>query len=374
MSIKNQSTFTITFQFILMILSVLLYDALSLSNTQKVELTIYFTILLPLYSIYFYFVYIALKTDKPVNSISLKYMVFFAIFYRLALFPAQEINELYHVNYLPVLSPIVQKVIYLSAELVLGFVLVMLLDHFNINRERIVIYAFNPLCVLEFYFYTNPAILLIFIFWIAVLLHYKNKSWWSVPLFALSSFGIVFPLAGALPFLVRKFWLRGLILIGLGLIIFYTTGIEKSLIQPEQRGFFYHLFLMLIPSEWFLHSENTISNWYIIIAVISVCVVLLDQMKKMWRFFSFQSITDLQASFMISAAVILLMPGMPFWTLVWLMPFMILIPKWSWMGFTVIIQFTLISLAGIIWAVYLLFFIFLFAEHRDRRSIKGWFL
>jgi hypothetical protein len=80
----------------------------------------------------------------------------------------------------------------------------------------------------------------------------------------------------------------------------------------------------------------------------------------------------------ITTVTLLLLPELSPWLLLWILPYMVFIPKWSWLGFTLLIQlsYLLPGRGALPWmlAIYLPFFVLLLAEYYDRRKVKGWFL
>ena len=144
--------------------------------------------------------------------------------------------------------------------------------------------------------------------------------------------------------------------------------------------------------EWFTYTLNGQTEtvfisgavYYIIFALLSLIIIVTDQMKKLKMTAEFRGVNYLQSCFIICAAMLILSPVMYPWFLIWIIPFLLFLPNWSWLFFTVLVQIFYFGLqndsAGwfesswILLIQYIPFYCLLFFEYFDKRKIKGWFL
>ena len=101
---------------------------------------------------------------------------------------------------------------------------------------------------------------------------------------------------------------------------------------------------------------------------------------------NFRGVNYLQTGYIVCAAILLLSPTLYPWYLIWIIPFLLFIPNWSWLLFTFLIQLSYFVLQDYstnnIWIEstwvlllqYVPFYSILIFEYFDRRKIKGWFL
>ena len=248
-----------------------------------------------------------------------------------------------------------------------------------------------------------------FFFWLAVYLFYKNFDWNSVIVIALSIMTKFIPLISGIPFLIKKFYRRTSLLIltcTLLLIPFMFSGIVplpglfSYLNRWEFNGGIYQLTTSLMKLldvkeyQWMVqnlsgHLETFYINhalYYKVFVLFILVVVLIDQLNKLRATSRFRSINFIQRSFILTAVFLLLTPTLHPWYLIWIIPFLIFIPNWSWIGFTLLIQisyfvlkdFALISewkeSLWVLLAQYVPFYLVLIWEYLDRRRLKGWFV
>jgi hypothetical protein len=137
------------------------------------------------------------------------------------------------------------------------------------------------------------------------------------------------------------------------------------------------------------HLETFYFNaafYYKIIAVLILLVVIWNQLKQLKSYKRFQNINFIQRSFVLTAFFLLLTPTLHPWYLLWIIPFLVFIPNWSWLSFTFLIQLSYYvlkeySISGIweeslviLFLQYIPFFTLLIIEYRDKSKIKGWFI
>jgi hypothetical protein len=126
--------------------------------------------------------------------------------------------------------------------------------------------------------------------------------------------------------------------------------------------------------------------YYKIFAFVVFIVVFIDQINKLRKTARFRSINFIQRSFMLTAIFLLLMPTLHPWYLIWIIPFLVFIPNWSWILFTFLIQSSYFVLKDYalfsewnesVWILliqYVPFYALLIWEYLDRKRVRGWFL
>jgi hypothetical protein len=299
------------------------------------------------------------------------------------------------------------KIILLVVEFFLILVILRQAQHFKLNKYRLLIYFYNPLLIIETYSSGHMEIIGVLFFWVAVLLFYKRFDWQSIILFALSIMTKFIPLVSSIPFLHRKFFRKSSLLIlicFLLLLPFMFSGIVPlpGLFSYINRWEFNNGFFQLMISlmnlldvkeyQWMMvnfsgHMESFYFShafYYKICVFIIFVVVFIDQIIKLRTTSRFRSINFIQRSFILTAIFLLLTPTLHPWYLIWIIPFLVFIPNWSWLLFTLLIQasyFVLKDYALIsewresIWILliqYVPFYTLLLWEYLDRRHIKGW--
>ena len=126
--------------------------------------------------------------------------------------------------------------------------------------------------------------------------------------------------------------------------------------------------------------------YYKFCATIVLVIVIIDQFKKLRIISGFRTINYMQKSFILTTTLLLLNPTLHPWYLLWIIPFLVFIPNWSWIIFTFLIQASYFVLKDYalssfwqesVWILsiqYIPFYTLLIWEYFDKREIKGWFL
>ncbi len=304
---------------------------------------------------------------------------------------------------------IVWKIILLIFESITVFFLFRLIDHFAMNKLRIVIYFLNPIVILETYSSGHYEVVGVCLLIIAIYYFYKSKIWRVIIAIIFSTLLKYNSLIIALPFLYKKFYQRIFLVIcgiSISLILFSLkgamplAGFISYLNQAECNGFLFKLFVFIfegigiVAKEWFTYTVNdqietvfiSAAVYYKIFAFLVLIIVIIDQMKKLKMTADFRGVNYLQSSFIICAAMLILSPDMYPHYLIWIIPFLIILPNWSWLFFTFLIQLIYFGISNIsvekinadfqwiLLIIYIPFYSFLLIEFFDRRKIKGWFL
>jgi hypothetical protein len=300
------------------------------------------------------------------------------------------------------------RIILLLLESALGFLLFILMRYFGISAYRMLILLLNPLWIIEIFRNGHGQLTGILLLWLAISLFYLKKDWTALPATVLSFFVSMVPLPAYLPFLYKKFWLKVILLLtGMTLIIFIfsSTGMMPSYHfifavdreafngLPISAGIYFLEYFNFVGQEdvvinWFGYpvAVYTRAEFYILLPIAFIILaVIIAQIKKLNLTVNFRSINYLQSSFVVSAALLLFSPVLHPWHLLWILPFIVFLPNWSWLFFTALIQIsylvpvdqaTVDSLVGPGWILllqYVPFYGMLIAEYLDQRRIKGWF-
>jgi hypothetical protein len=415
------------FIIVLLTVSCVSYIILGLIGDVRSEIEKYWVIIFPIYLVYFLIIISILK-DKLPQNISPLWFILVGILFRIVLIPSEPFlsddifrylwdgkivaaginpykfaptdihlleyrDEIVYPNinfpgiatsYPPVSqfmfllnnwlggSVLSWKLMLLTVEIFLVLIILKLLPKFGLGQNRLLIYFFNPLLIIETYSSGHLEIIGVFFFWLAVYLFYKNFDWNSVIVIALSMFSGIVPLPGLFSYLNRWEFNGG--------IYQLTTSLMKLLDVKEYQWMVQNLSGHL---EIFYINH---ALYYKVFVLFILVVVLIDQLNKLRATSRFRSINFIQRSFILTAVFLLLTPTLHPWYLIWIIPFLIFIPNWSWIGLTLLIQisyfvlkdFALISewkeSLWVLLAQYVPFYLVLIWEYLDRRRIKGWFV
>jgi hypothetical protein len=415
----------------LLFLSFILYLFFIVLPPGKLKFPLYFIMLILQFCIYFYILWQTFH--HPDKLLSLTWFLIFAGLYRLIFIfyvsasfnpvfigseeslgigpaPAAQMPDWLslYLKVWPVGTTLFWQLILLIVELLAGFLLYKLTCRFTLSPYRLLIVLLNPLWIIEIYLLGHIQIIGILGLWLAIYLFYLKKDWPALAVVIVSFCVTLIPLLIYLPFLFKKFWPKFiLVLSGVALIVFLfpTTGMLSPIhfLSAPGRGVFNGV-LISIGSYLFNYfnpgGEGIITiNWFgypavvytrpefymLLLIVLILLVVVISQAKKLQMTADFRSSNYLQAGYMITGALLLVSPVLHPWHLLWILPFIIFLPNWSWLIFTFLIQFSyLISVkypppdnmvvsGWILFLLYVPFYILLIAEYLDKRRIKGWF-
>jgi len=452
------------FHLFLLLLSLLFYIILGLSGDIRSEIEEYLLLIIPIYLFYGLLVINTLENKLP-EKIPFIWFIICGVFFRLVLIPSEPFlsDDIYRYlwdgnifaaginpyKYVPldinleefrdqIIYPFINfpeiatsyppvsqlmflitslfggsvlgwKILLLIVEIFLFFILFNLINHFRLNKFRLLIYFYNPLLIIETYSSGHMEIVGVLFFWIAVYLFYRSNKWKSIIFFALSIMTKFFPLISSIPFLLNKFIRKIALLILLCTVIVIPFMLDGTLPLPglfsyinrwEFNGGIFQLsvsilnFLDVKEYQWLAASfSGYLETFYInyafyykVCAMLIFAVVLFDQLKKLGATSEFSSINYIQRSFVITAVFLLLTPTLHPWYLIWVIPFLIFIPNLSWLLFTFLIQasyFVLKDYAIVsrwqesVWILlfqYVPFYVILIWEYVNTKKIKGWFL
>ena len=316
---------------------------------------------------------------------------------------------IFAISYLIGYNIIIWKLILLVFEGVLVFFLYKLLIHFSMNMMRLAIYLLNPLVVIEIYSSGHLDVIGVCLLIIGIYFFYKNKIGMSLFTFILSILVKYNPLFMILPFLKKRFLLKISIIFGSIISVLYsfsqngiipTAGMITYVNRWEFNGFLYKTFLFVFDflggksQSWFSFAYNgRVEDFYIggafyykVVASIILLFIVIDQFKKLKMTENFKGVNYLQPVLFIGAAMFLMSPTLYPWYLIWLIPFLVFLPNWSWLFFTMLIQLSYYVMQGyhthrvwhelniMLFFQYLPFYSLLIFEYLDKRKIKGWFL
>jgi len=301
------------------------------------------------------------------------------------------------------------KILVFAIEIVLFLILLKLRKQYGLNKLRLLIYFYNPLLIIETYSSGHLEIVGVFFFWMAVYHFYKRSEWKSILSFAISIMTKFFPLISTIPFLFNRLIRKSALLLILCSILLLPFGLNGILPLPglfsyvnrwEFNGGLFQLSIyildllnireyhwMAINFSGFLETFYfNYAFYYKICAAFFFVILCFDQLNKLRSTSDFRSINFVQRSFILTAGFLLLTPTLHPWYIIWIIPFLIFIPNWSWLIFTFLIQSSYFVLKDYalsslwqesVWILlfqYIPFYILLIWEYLDRRKVKGWFV
>ncbi|MEE9118097.1 MAG: hypothetical protein V3U02_05825, partial [Calditrichia bacterium] len=265
------------------------------------------------------------------------------------------------------------------------------------------------LLIIETYSSGHLEITGVLFFWIAVYLFYKRYDWKSIIFFAMSIMTKFIPLVSGIPFLLNKFFRKSALLMVICSILLLPfmfsgilplPGLFSYINRWEFNGGLYQLVISIMnlldikEYQWMDvnfsgHLETfyfSYAFFYKIFAAVILVAVFFDQMNKLRATSSFRSINFIQRGFILTAGFLLLMPTLHPWYLIWIIPFLVFIPNWSWLLFTFLIQASYFVLKDYalffvwkesVWILlfqYIPFYAILIWEYLDKDRIKSWFV
>lgn len=448
----------------LLFVTLIFYIILGLSGDICSEIEIYWLIVIPLYLTYALVIFYILRI-KLLERISFLWFIIFGVLFRIVLIPSEPFlsDDIYRylwdgkiiasginpykfapvdiqllqfrdqiiypfinfpeiaTSYPPVSqfmflinqwlggSVLSWKILLLFVEIILFLVIFRMVQHFNLNKFRILIYFYNPLLIIETYSSGHLEITGVLFFWIAVYLFYKRYDWKSIIFFAMSIMTKFIPLVSGIPFLLNKFFRKSALLMVICSILLLPfmfsgilplPGLFSYINRWEFNGGLYQLVISIMnlldikEYQWMDvnfsgHLETfyfSYAFFYKIFAAVILVVVFFDQMNKLRATSSFRSINFIQRGFILTAGFLLLMPTLHPWYLIWIIPFLVFIPNWSWLLFTFLIQASYIVLKDYVlffvwkesvWILlfqYIPFYAILIWEYLDKDRIKSWFV
>ncbi len=448
----------------LLLVTLIFYIILGLSGDICSEIEIYWLIVIPLYLTYTLVIFYILRNNL-LERISFLWFTVFGIFFRIVLIPSEPFlsDDIYRylwdgkiiasginpykfapvdiqllqfrdqiiypfINFPEIATsypPVSQfmflinqwlggsvfswKFLLLFVEIILFLVIFRMVQHFNLNKFRLLIYFYNPLLIIETYSSGHVEIAGVSFFWIAVYLFYKRYDWKSIIFFAMSIMTKFIPLVSGLPFLLNKFFRKSALLMVICSIILLPfmfsgilplPGLFSYINRWEFNGGLYQLAISIMnlldikEYKWMEvnfsgHLETFYFSYaflYKVFAAVILVVVFFDQMNKLRATSRFRSINFIQRAFILTAGFLLLIPTLHPWYLIWIIPFLVFIPNWSWLLFTFLIQasyfvlkdYALLSVwKESVWILlfqYVPFYTILIWEYLDKDRIKGWFI
>ncbi len=301
------------------------------------------------------------------------------------------------------------KIVLLIMEIFLTLVLFKLIALFKFDSMRIAIYTANPLVITETYLNGHLEILALLFLWLAIYLFHIRREWLSILALIPAFLGKFLPVLIFLPFLRpktgKKFLIFGAICAAIVLPFAFSGVIPMSgFFSYVNRWSFNGAVFKVITSLLYMfplkvinlgiynlndHLESVYINqefYYKIIVVIILLIVIIDQLRKSRFSFYPAGIRPLHAAMIITGTFLLLTPTLHPWYILWIIPFLVFTPKWSWLVFTFLIQLSYQVLpnyllhgiwqeqAWILFLEYGPFYGILIWEYLDRQRIKGWFL
>jgi len=301
------------------------------------------------------------------------------------------------------------KFILLIMEVLVWVLLIRLLNFFSINKSRVFIFIYNPLLIIETYQGGHLEIIGVFFFWLALYEFYNRRDWRSISFYTFAVLTKFLPLFSGIALLWKHTSRKIILMLGIALVLLLPFSLSGTIPLPglfsylnrwEFNGaafqFTVSIFKMLQFPEfkWMTldlsgHSETFhigTGYYYKILAVLFFILLVVDQLNKFRPTARFYTISYIQAGFVFTGAILLLTPTLYPWYIIWILPFLIFIPNFSWILFTFLIQFSYFilkrySMSGIweesVWVLmlqYVPFYLLLIFEYLDKRNIRGWLI
>ncbi len=230
------------------------------------------------------------------------------------------------------------EVVFLKSILILCYggciwILIQILKLGNIPKERVLIFAWNPLVLIETASSGHIDILGVLLLLFSILLFFQNKFYFSGILLSASVLVKYMPI----PFLFL--WVRQM-RIKVGLVFLFMIGIEFMLLYWPYRESFQKIFDSLLTymghwqfngfiyrcvMEYYPERESFIRG--------SVLLIALEIIYFFWRKTSL-----LRAVPIVIVSILFLSPVLYPWYLLWLVPFLVFKPILSMIAFTACIQ------------------------------------
>jgi len=404
------------FILLLLLFTLIFYIILGLFGDIRSEIEKYWLLIIPIYLIYILLIINTLRKKLP-DKISFFWFIIFGVLFRIALMPSEPFlsDDIYRYlwdgkifsaginpyKYAPVdihlhdfrdqivypfinfpeiatsYPPVSQfmffinqllggsilnwKILLFFSEIILFLILFRLVQHFKLDKFRLLIYFYNPLLIIETYSSGHLEIAGALFFWIGVYLFYKHHDGKSLIFFVMSIMTKFITLLSSLPFLIKRFFRKSALLIlmcSLLLLPFLFSGILplpglfSYINRWEFNGGLYRLvtsFMNLLDIKQYQWMDLILSGhletfyfshafYYKVCAVFILLAVFFNQMNKLRLTSDYRSINFIQRSFILTSGFMLLTPTLHPWYLIWIIPFLVFTLNWSWLLFTFLIQ------------------------------------
>jgi hypothetical protein len=408
-------------QIFLLVIPGILYLLLMGVPLYEQQLQNYILILIPQFCIYFYILWQIFRHEEKLPPCS--WFLVFALLYRLifllafliipGLIESSIIGYGYsgqtpallavYLDHWPGGALFYWRIFLLLLEFAFGFLLINLIRYFGLSTYRMLILLLNPLWIIEIYRNGHDQLIGILLLWLAFSFFYLKKDWLALPAVVLSFFVSMVPIFSYLPYLYKKFWPKVFLTltgVALGVYLCSISGIIPAyhfLLASGREAFngpllsagiyllkYFNLSgAEVITINWFGNAaaDYTRAEFYILLVIaLIVLAVIIAQIKKLQLTANFRSINYLQSSFIITGTLLLVSPVLHPWHLLWILPFIIFLPNWSWLVFTVLIQLSYLFWTDYLFTsnwmslvIYVPFYLMLITEYLDKRRIKGWF-
>ncbi len=226
------------------------------------------------------------------------------------------------------------KTLFMIFDLLTVFILFYILKALNIDRDRIAIYALNPLVIIEFSGSGHSDSAGIFFLMLALYLSIKNRSCASIFMLAFSSLNKFYP-AVFLPFIKEKNKIAGTGLFLLVVVFFYlpflNAGIDvfNSLLIYGQHWFFNASFYDI--GVLFINNRTTVK---LVCAVFFAAVILANLKLFLKRSGAPPQQNIFRVCFIVTGAFLILSPVVHPWYVCWIVPFLVILPNRAWILFS----------------------------------------
>jgi len=248
------------------------------------------------------------------------------------------------------LSPTIKamNMVFIIFDLLTMLVLLFTVHSLSMDLLRIVIYAWNPLVILEFSGSGHLDSAGIFFLMLALYFFIKKQGSGSIVSLALSCLSKFLPLI-FLPFILikRKFINLAVFVLIMGTCYIPFLGARDNLFQTlttYSRRWRFNASLFDIIS-WIARSEGT-ARIISAACVLSMVIVLVAWYRRNFHEGKTESIY--QAGFILLGCVIILTPVLHPWYLCWIIPFLVIMPNRAWILFSGTIFLAYLVLKGFV--------------------------
>ena len=248
------------------------------------------------------------------------------------------------------LSPTIKtmNMVFIIFDLLTMLVLLFTVHSLSLDFNRIVIYAWNPLVLLEFAGSGHLDSAGIFFLMLALYLFIKRQERGSIVSLALSCLSKFLPLI-FLPFILikRRFINLTIFVLIMGMCYIPFLGARDNLFQTLTtyfRKWRFNASLFDIIS-WIVRSEGT-ARIISAASVLSMLIVLVAWYRRNLQ--EGRTASIYQAGFILLGCIIMLTPVLHPWYLCWIIRFLVIIPNRAWILFSGTIFLAYLVLKGLV--------------------------
>ncbi|UCD71283.1 MAG: DUF2029 domain-containing protein [Syntrophobacterales bacterium] len=258
----------------------------------------------------------------------------------LTIYPAGAQVLFYLLNRLGATSVVAFKGVILLFDMGSIFLLVMLLANLGLNREKVLVYAWNPLIIYELANNGHLDGFVIFFVLLTLWFLIKERPHASVSSLALATSLKLYPFI-ILPAILREKKFRGLLLFSAIFLVFYlpylSVGKEVLGYLPEYFTNPYEIFNLGLKA-YLLKLFPSMNHW---VATKTLGVALIVAAGVVWIKRKKDSADTIMLAYLLAGLlVVLTSASLHPWYILWIIPFLSLFPSPAWLYFSLVIPFS----------------------------------